>query len=229
MKKHIVVLVGILLVFSTLAFAYASAEVPSVDKVAQAIEALQEYSYVQIVEFDNYQLVPTENGEIKEVFLYHGRLVERGYVDLTTMSLEQTQEFYVNGTLVSRGYIKIQNGKVMMGYKEEGDNRIILTEENAVQMTGYDLKKLSEELLKLEPLKVIRRIKMIAPKQDAMSIFDRVLMGLGLKEEKFEYEITTTEGQSWIVQVNKNGVPVRLENVPRDRRHPKVVITIDAQ
>ncbi|MBP1910869.1 hypothetical protein [Thermococcus stetteri] len=53
-------------------------------------------------------------------------------------------------------------------------------------------------------------------------------MGLGLKEEKFEYEITTTEGQRWIVQVNGKGVPVGLENVPKESRHPKVIVAIEA-
>lgn len=227
MRKRGIILIAVLLVFSTLGFGYINADMPSVNSVTQGIEALQEYSYVQTVEFDNYQFIPTKDGGIREVFLYHGRLVERGHVDLTTMSLEQTQEFYVNGTLVSGGYIQIQNEKVVRGYKEEGGKRIALTEENAAQITGYSFEKLPEELLKLEPLKVVRGIKTIVPKQD--STFDRMLVGLGLKEEKFEYEITTKEGQRWIVQVDGNGIPVRLENIPRDKKHPKVTVIIEAQ
>lgn len=229
MKKRVVVLVCILLVFSALAFAYVSAEVPSAGDVSHAIKALQKYSYVQTVEFDNYQFVPLENGDVKEVFIYHGKLIEQGHVDLTTMSLEQKQEFYINGTLASKGYIKVQDGKVVEGYMEKGGSRIVLTEKNAAQLTGYDLKRLSQELLKTEPLKVVRKIETITPKHANVPMLDRILIGLGLKEGKFEYEITTTEGQRWIVQVNGNGVPVGLENVPKDSRHPKVIVAIEAQ
>ena len=112
---------------------------------------------------------------------------------------------------------------------EKGGSRIVLTEKNAAQLTGYDLKRLSQELLKTEPLKVVRKIETITPKHANVPMLDRILIGLGLKEGKFEYEITTTEGQRWIVQVNGNGVPVGLENVPKDSRHPKVIVAIEAQ
>lgn len=227
MKKLVVVLASVLLVFSTFALAYGNGRAPTENMVAQGIKALQRYSYVQTVEFDNYQLVPDENGEIREVFLYHGKLIEKGHVDLTTMSIEYTQEFYVNGTLLSKGYIKIENGKVIAGYKEENGNKVVLTKENAVQLTGYDLEVLPNELLKFEPLKVVRNPQRVVPKQTTISAVDRVLIGLGIKDGKFEYEITTANGQVWLVQVDGNGLPVRLENIPKDDRHPKVLITIE--
>ncbi|AEH25292.1 hypothetical protein [Pyrococcus yayanosii] len=61
---------------------------------------------------------------MKEIFLYHGKLIERGYVNSREGILEQSQEFYINGSLVSRGYIKIVNGKVVMGHLEQHGNRI---------------------------------------------------------------------------------------------------------
>ncbi|HIH71812.1 MAG: hypothetical protein XD43_0886 [Thermococcales archaeon 44_46] len=228
MKKLVVVLASVLLVFSTFVLAYGNGRTPTENMVVQGIKALQRYSYVQTVEFDNYQLVPDENGEIREVFLYHGKLIETGRVDLATMSIEYTQEFYVNGTVLSRGYIKIENGNVITGYKEENGNKVVLTEENAVQLTGYGLEVLPNELLKLEPLKVVRNPQKVVPRQTTIPVMDRILMGLGVKDGRFEYEITTANGQVWLVQVDGNGLPVRLENIPKDDRHPKVVITIEA-
>jgi len=227
-KKLVVVLASVLLVFSTFVLAYGNRRTPTENMVVQGIKALQRYSYVQTVEFDNYQLVPDENGEIREVFLYHGKLIETGRVDLATMSIEYTQEFYVNGTVLSRGYIKIENGNVITGYKEENGNKVVLTEENAVQLTGYGLEVLPNELLKLEPLKVVRNPQKVVPRQTTIPVMDRILMGLGVKDGRFEYEITTANGQVWLVQVDGNGLPVRLENIPKDDRHPKVVITIEA-
>jgi hypothetical protein len=57
----------------------------------------------------------------------------------------------------------------------------------------------------------------------SVSLSDRILMGLGLREKLFEYEFTTKSGKTWRVFVDSSGVPRKFESKTEDS---KIVVYI---
>ncbi|WP_157723218.1 hypothetical protein [Thermococcus barossii] len=218
-RRYLIPIFVLVLLGGMLGAAYAFSQPPSQDALASAIGKMNRYHFVREIEFNQYRVYVVGNGNsriVKKDFAYHGKIVTTGAVDMTQGIVTESEEYYINGSLVMHGQITVNliTGEVSgtvtladgttMDVKELWKKYYGVDSETAVNMIQGTLPTLAfrNAVLNSRDLKKVK---------SSVSLSDRIMMGLGLKEKLFEYEFTTKSGKTWHVFVDSNGVPRRFE------------------
>ncbi|ASJ12286.1 hypothetical protein [Thermococcus thioreducens] len=232
MRRYLFPVVVVLIVLGgILSTAYALSQPPSQRTLALALENTKRYQFSRSVEFKQYRVYIVHNGNSKNIrreFLYKGRTVTKGTVDLTKGVVTEYDELYINGSLVMKGEVvfDLNTGKISgtvtlangtkMDILQFWERYYGINPEQAMAMMRANL-----------PTLLLRDValgsKNFQALKDSVSLTDRILMGLGLKEKLFEYRFTARNGAEWRVFVNSNGIPVRFEY---DSEDAKVVVDV---
>ncbi|ASA77347.1 hypothetical protein [Thermococcus sp. 5-4] len=231
MRRYLVLLFVLVLLGGMLGAAYAVSQPPSRKALASAMGSMNKYQFVREIEFDQYRVYVINNGGsnvLKKDFEYHGKVVTTGAVDMVRGVVTESEEYYINGSLAMHGQITVNllTGEVSgtvtladgttMDVKELWEKYYGVDSNTAVGMIRGSLPTLAfrDALLNSRDLREVK---------SSVSLSDRILMGLGLKEKLFEYEFTTKSGKTWHVFVDSSGVPRRFEFETEDS---KIVVHI---
>ncbi len=232
MRRYVLPVVVVLVVLGgVLSTAYALSQPPSQETLALALENTKKYQFSRNVEFKQYRVYVVHNGNSKSIrreFLYTGRTVTKGTVDLTKGIVTEYDELYINGSLVMKGEavfdlntgmisgtVTLANG-TRMDILQFWERYYGISQEQAMEMLKANLPTLMlrDVALKSRDFQALK---------GSFSLTDRILMGLGLKEKLFEYRFTAGNGAEWKVLVNSKGLPVRFEYGSEDA---KIVVNI---
>ena len=218
MRRYVLPVVVVLVVLGgVLSTAYALSQPPSQETLALALENTKKYQFSRNVEFKQYRVYVVHNGNSKSIrreFLYTGRTVTKGTVDLTRGIVTEYDELYINGSLVMKGeaVFDLNTGRISG----------TVTLANGTRM---DILQFWERYYGISQEQAMGMLKSrdFQALKGSFSLTDRILMGLGLKEKLFEYRFTAGNGVEWKVLVNSKGLPVRFEYGSEDA---KIVVNI---
>ncbi len=223
MRRYLVPVLVVLFLGGMLSAAYALSQPPSKEILIASMENMKTYQFVRESEFDQYRIYVTSDNVLKKEFLYHGKGTTWGRVDLRKGIVEVRDELYINGTLAMRtdAIFDLRNERVS-GTVTLADGTVMDVSDFFERYYGIDRKKsiemLEETLPALILTNVLKNSGSLREVKGSLSLLDRILMGLGLKEKIFEYEFTTKSGKEWHMFVDSSGRPVKFVLEDRDVR-----------
>ncbi len=230
MRRYLVIVAVLVLLGGVIGAAYGLSQPPSQKAIAASFEGLHKYRFTREVEFKQYDVRIVGSGTSKVVqkkFLYTGRIVTTGTVDLVKGTVKEHEEAYVNGSLVmvANAVFDLGGGKVS-GVVTLPDGTKKDLAEFLRDSYGIDEKRAIEMLQANLPTILLRDAVLHSSSLRAVSPSpgDRIMMGLGLKEKLFEYRFTTDNRMEWKVFVDSQGRPVKFEYT-REDAHMVVTIT----
>ncbi|AEK72416.1 hypothetical protein GQS_02575 [Thermococcus sp. 4557] len=224
MRRYLVPIVALVLLGGVLSTAYALSQPPAQKTLVVALENMKTYRFTREVNFNQYRVYVVDNGDsrsIRKQFLYTGRMMATGSVDLTSGRVQEHEEFYINGSLVMEGdaLVDLNTGRISGTVTlADGTSMDIVTFWE--KYYGISQEQALEAIKANLPTLLLRNVAVnsgnVQIVGDSPSLMDRILMGLGLKEKLFKYRIQVGSGKEWRVLVTSRGVPVEFEYTDPD-------------
>jgi len=221
MKRYIIPLLLIVVIGGVFGTAYALSQPPSKQSLAVALDSLKTYKFTREIEFKQYRVYVADDGAgnakiVRKDFVYIGKVVTTASVDLVNGIVTEREEFYINGSLVRTAEAVFDlNAKKISGTVTLANGTTMDVAWALKRYYGVDEAQATEMLMANLPTILLKEVainsKNVKLVEEPLSIGDRILMGLGLKEKVFEYRFVSSDGREWRVFVTSKGTPKKFE------------------